>query len=173
MLPRPVNPHSSPSSGRFHIPYFMCFVDISLWTDLSFGNCAIPFGTPLKSILVSCPLFGFFCFASSYLQATASSASPVLARWVFNFSSNFFSSKSQSICFVQFIFHKRHTCLSPLGEREKECPPNVNYCELRCLQTAHWSSEPELKAENPKPEQVLSQPWPCRWPFWVAAELRG
>ena len=33
--------------------------------------------------------------------------------------------------FVQFIFHKRHTCLSTLGEREKECPPDVNYCELR------------------------------------------
>ena len=31
----------------------------------------------------------------------------------------------------QFIFHKRHTCLSTLGEREKECPPDVNYCELR------------------------------------------
>ena len=31
----------------------------------------------------------------------------------------------------QFIFHKRHTCLSTLGEREKECPPGVNYCELR------------------------------------------
>ena len=33
--------------------------------------------------------------------------------------------------FLQFIFHKRHTCLSTLGEREKDCPPDVKYCELR------------------------------------------
>ena len=39
--------------------------------------------------------------------------------------------QSQGGSFVQFIFHKRHTCLSTLGEREKECPPDVNYCELR------------------------------------------
>ena len=29
----------------------------------------------------------------------------------------------------------------------------------------------KLKAANPQPEQVLSQPWPSRWPLWVAAEL--
>ena len=51
------------------------------------------FGTLLQFLpfsgrfpFVSWPFFVlYFCFASSFLRATASSASPVLARWVFNF----------------------------------------------------------------------------------------
>ena len=76
------------------------------------------------------PFFVSFLFFVLFLpQATASSASPASAVWV-----------SKVVCeqdlkeialHVQFIFHKRHTCLSTLGEREKECPPHVNYCELR------------------------------------------
>ena len=75
------------------------------------------------------PLFVFFLFFVLFLlQATASSASPASAVWV---SKVVCEQDLKEIFAFQFIFHKRHTCLSTLGEREKECPPGVNYCELR------------------------------------------
>ena len=144
MLPRPVNPLLWVSYS-----FFVSFVDTSRWVIPFLWYVPwIPAFSSGRFLLVTCPFFVlYFCFASSFLWATASSASPVLDRWVFvqlfcpicqfqAFSYISFkfllSIQSQWMCFVQFIFHKRHTCLSTLGEREKECPPDVNYCELRC-----------------------------------------
>ena len=60
--------------------------------------------------------------------------------------------KSRRIFLVQFIFHKRHTCLSTLGEREKECPPDINYCELRSphylLTTCYMIANFRLRIRN-------------------------
>ena len=131
--------------------------------------------------------FVFFYFVLFFPWVPASSASPASAVWVLKVVCE----QDLKETAFQFIFHKRHTCLSTLGEREKECPPDVDYCELRfnfpastwsqtqlCIRSGKsycfmWFLNENHKAANPQPEQVLPQSRTSRRPLWVASELRG